>query len=92
MILQAVKLNVWAFTRASDELRNDREFVSQAVKLNGLVLRYLDRELMDREMVFHAVKKYAYVLSFARHFKNDREVVLKQLNIMEWLSNTHLMN
>jgi hypothetical protein len=89
--LQADRAIVWkavcsidggfAFKYASEELRQDREFVLEAVKMDGCALDAASANLKtDREIVFAAVKQNGYALTYAKeHFGGDREMVLSAL-------------
>ena len=56
----------WSLRHASDELKNDREIVLEAVTSKGQVLKYASHELKnDREIVFAAVKSEAEALQYA---------------------------
>ncbi|EFC38683.1 predicted protein [Naegleria gruberi] len=60
-------------------LRNDRKFILEAVKQNGLALEYAN-EIMkrDREIVLKAIQENGLALEYANEtLKKDREIVLK---------------
>ena len=61
---------------APEELKNDREFVLQAVKKDGTALQYASKELQnDREIVMQAVKQNGSALQFAsEELQNDAEL------------------
>ena len=64
---------------ASEQLKNDREFMLEAVKLTGRALYYASEQLKnDREFILEAVKLNGYALAYAsEQFKNDREIVFE---------------
>ena len=77
--LKAVKQNGWALEFASDELKNDREVVLEAVKEKGsagFALEYASEELKnDRKVVLEAIKEYGGALKYASdELKNDPEL------------------
>ena len=63
---------------ASEIFKKDKEFILEAVKLNGLALEYADDNLRkDKEVVLAAVQQNGQALRFASYEKkNDTEVVL----------------
>jgi hypothetical protein len=74
------------------ELRNDRKFVLEMVKLRGVILRYVSEKLKnDREITIEAVKQDSYAIRWiADKFKNDREIALEAVNqdgtALRWMS------
>jgi hypothetical protein len=60
-------------------LKEDREFMLEAVKRNGLTLNWASRELKaDKEIAFEAVKQNGKALYYASdEMKNDKEVVME---------------
>ena len=63
---------------ASEELKNDREFILAAVTQNGLALRYASEELKNnREIVLAAVTQNGWALIDAsEELKGERDIVL----------------
>ena len=63
----------------SENLRTDRTIVLEAVKQNGLALKYASEELRnDRTIVLEALKQYVFALEYAsEELRNDREFVLE---------------
>ena len=64
---------------APEELKNDREFMLQAVKQDGNALLYASKELKnDREIVMEAVKQDGTALQYASaELKGNREIVME---------------
>ncbi|MEI7488669.1 MAG: DUF4116 domain-containing protein [Chryseobacterium sp.] len=70
--------DLYLFSKANNRLRNDKDFVLQAVKQRGVALSFASEDLKnDRDVVLEAVKQNGVALRFASEdLKNDREVVL----------------
>ena len=66
-VLEAIKLyGSDALKYASDELKADKEVVSEAVKNNGLALEYASDELKaDRKIIIEAIKQDDISLQYA---------------------------
>lgn len=69
--------NISLLKYASDELRNDYEFILSAIRENGGVLMYASRDLRNnREIVLAAIEKTNEALRYASdELKNNSEVV-----------------
>ncbi|EFC41494.1 predicted protein [Naegleria gruberi] len=76
--MEAVKQNGGAIEFTSDELKRDREIISEAVRKEGNALLLASEEFRkDRELLIEAVKQYGRALQWApKEFKNDREIDL----------------
>ena len=61
-----------------DKKWSDREFVLEAVRWNGYVLKYASEDLRaDRDVVLEAVRQHGHALEYASdELRADREVVL----------------
>ena len=64
---------------APEEIRRNRSIVLEALKNDGLALRFISTEFKnDREIVLEAVKSSGKALEYASdELKNDREIVLE---------------
>ena len=73
----------FTFQFVSPELKKNREFVLEVLKINGLVLEYVSPEFQaDREVVLEAVKQNGDAFEFAsQKLKENREFVLKAIDI-----------
>ncbi len=61
---------------ASEELKNDKEVVLEAVKTNGFALNDASEELKsDKEIVLEAVKKVGLALGYA---SEELQLAIKQ--------------
>ena len=67
-----------AFCLASASLQADRSFVLDAVKINGLVLQFVNEIFLnDYEIIYEAVKNTAEALAYVSDkFRNKREIIL----------------
>jgi hypothetical protein len=80
--LEIVKQNGWWTLRyASDDLKNNREIVLEAIKQNGLALEYASESFRnDKDVVLEAIKKCYHALCYASDdLKDDKEIVLKAI-------------
>ena len=70
---------VWIIQHASNQLKNDKEVVLEAVKQDNSVLKYVSERLKnEKEVVLEAVKQDGCVLQYlSERLKNDKEVVLE---------------
>ena len=75
---KAAKANWINIKHASEDEKNNREFVLEAVKQRGWNLQYASEDLKnDRHIVLEAVKQRGGNLQYASEdLKNDREIVL----------------
>ena len=75
--------SVGALQFASNERKEDRRIVLEAVKQNGAALQYASAELQgDREIVLEAVKNNAWALRYASlDCKRDRGILLQVIKI-----------
>jgi hypothetical protein len=64
---------------ASEELRNNRAFVLEAVKQNGLELQFASKQFRnDKQVVLEAVKQDGDAIRYAsEQLKNDKDIVLE---------------
>lgn len=71
--------HAFSFQFVSPVLKEDREFVLEMLKINGLVLEYVSPEFQaDRELVLEAVKQNVSALEYASpKLKADREFILE---------------
>ena len=78
------KVDTLVLQYASEELKNDREFVLAAVESDGFSLCLtLEDFKNDREIVFAAVKKRGLALVYASEdLRKDREIVLAAVKNM----------
>jgi hypothetical protein len=69
------------FSAASNDLKNDRTFVSQALKYEGSLLRYVSKDFQeDRDIVMVAVQQDGLALKFASEdLKMDPEITQKAI-------------
>jgi len=80
--IAAITQNAIAFTHASRGLRDNRGFVLDALKANGLALRYVLQEFdkkykNDKEVMLVAVRQNGLALRSApKKFQGDRDVIL----------------
>jgi len=82
-LIEAIKGgDLYALERAPAELRADKKSVLEAVKLDGLAIRFASPELRaDREVVLEAVKEDGHALSWAsEELQADKEIVLETIN------------
>ena len=61
---------------ASDRLRDNKEIILEAVKINGWALKYASPRLKDnKEVVMEAIKNDEFAVMFASdRLKNDRDI------------------
>jgi tetratricopeptide (TPR) repeat protein len=81
ILLYAIKTEPMALKYAANSLKNNREFLIEAVKQNGMALGQidsLDPMKDDREIVLNAVKQngMAYCL-VGKRYRYDREIILE---------------
>ena len=79
LALKAIGFNYKLYEFIDDELKNDRSFILEAVKLKPYyILKHaLDEFKKDKKIVLEAVKLTGYALEFADiSLKKDREIVL----------------
>lgn len=63
---------------ASDELKQDKEFVLEVVRQNGSTLKYTDYFKQDKEVVLEAVRGNGFALEYAaEELRGNKEVVLE---------------
>jgi hypothetical protein len=81
-----VQQHAYSFEFAPLKLRNDREFVMEAVKKNVWVLPWASEKFKaDREIVLEAVRKYSAALKWAsEELRDDKEVVLEAVRGGGW--------
>lgn len=74
--------DLYALERAPAKLQADKKSVLEAVKLDGLAIRFASLELRaDREVVLEAVKEDGHALSWAsEELMADREIVFETIN------------
>ena len=70
------------FRYASEEFRNDKEIVLEAIKYSYNSLKYASSKLRaDREVVLTAVNFNGWAIQYAtQELQNDREIVLEAVN------------
>ena len=80
-IIAALKLDPVSFFELIEKLRCDRELFLEAVKKNGLALRYANPFLReDKELVLEAVRENGLALKYADWiWQNDPDVVLEAI-------------
>ncbi len=73
----------FTFRFVSPELKKNREFVLEVLKINGLVLEYVSPEFQaDPELVLEAVKQNGDAFEFvSQKLKENREFVLEAMDI-----------
>ena len=77
-MLKAIRKSANLLQHASDELRNDKDFIIAAVKANNLAFDFLDSKFKsDKDVVFAAansknITKVKIPSSYQEHFKKDR--------------------
>jgi TPR repeat protein len=78
IFLIAIKQNGLALKYASDDLKNDKEIVKNALEQNGLALKYVSDDLKnDKEIVKKAVEQNGLALEYATdNLKNNLDIVL----------------
>ena len=85
-VSRPVKIKLRFMTTFDDKDRRDRmtttkqlEIIMEAVKQDGLALRYASEQLKnDREFVMEEVKQNWWALYYAsKQLKNDREIVME---------------
>lgn len=64
LMLFGIVQNESLFQFAGLALKNDRDFILQAVKKNGLVLKYVAPEKKDREIILAAIKENPKAIAF----------------------------
>eukprot|EP00971_Amphidinium_carterae_P192168 3812887-Amphidinium_carterae.1 len=64
---------------AAEELRGDRDFMMEAVRVEGCALQYAAEELQgDRDLVREAVRADGFTLKYAtEEFRGDRDLVME---------------
>lgn len=79
VVMAAIQCNGQSLQYVSDELRNDKEVVLQAIfHPNPNILKYVSNELKDdKEVVMIGVKNGAALQYASNRLKDDKEVVLK---------------
>ena len=79
LVRAAVKENGDALLYASEELKNDPQFVLDAVKQNGYALQYVSEEFKNNpKIVLEAVKQQGNALQYAsEQLKNDPQIALE---------------
>ena len=77
-------LNPFAISGAAEELKGDRETVMEAVRQDGLALKYATEELKgDREIVLAAVSQDGRALRHAtEELKGDVEMMGNVITVM----------
>lgn len=93
-VLKVVKADGWTLEHASDELKNDREVVLEAVMKDAEApeffgqcsLAYASTSLRaDREVVLESVKENGLALEFASDdLRNNRKIVFKAIANTHW--------
>lgn len=90
-VLETVKISGASLKYASEELRNDKEVVLEAVRQKGdywteCALEYASEGLKnDKEVVIEAVKKNGGALEYASEkLRDDKFFVLEAVNHMGW--------
>ena len=77
--LKIVQQAEYKFKDISSDFKKDRNFVLEAVKLNGLILGWVGKKFSrDKEIVLEAVKENGYTLRNAdENLKKDKDIVLE---------------
>lgn len=80
-LLEAIGYNAHSATTlkfASEELRNDKDFVLKAIRRNEYALRYASERLRDnKDFILEAVKQSGFNLKYAsERLKHDKEIIL----------------
>ncbi len=72
-----IKYSTLQFKNATQQLRNNKQFILKLVSIDGDTLDYASKHLKkDRQVVLAAIKQYIYALRFAdKSFKKDRETI-----------------
>ncbi len=79
VVLTSIEQNVESFQFASEDLRNDEEFMSQMVKHNREALKWIGEELNDdKGFILECMKEhYGMALEHASpKWRDDEDVVL----------------
>lgn len=82
-MLEAIKNKAWwVVAYASDRLHSKKDFMLQAVKLNGQLLYYASQELRDdKDVVCEAVKQKWLIVKYAsKRLRGDKDIALIVLN------------
>ena len=81
--LKRIREDASAIESVSDALRNDRDFILEAVRVNGLALRHASADLRDdRDFVLEAAQVNSLALGGASDaLRNDRDFVLEAVRV-----------
>ena len=67
IVLNFIKNNAKEFREVSEELKNNQNFILDAVKQNGLVLQYVQNEIITENIILEAVKQNGLVLQYVQN-------------------------
>lgn len=75
-----------AFKMASDDLRNNKDYVGEIVKRNGMALEYAAAVLKDNDqIVLNAVTNQGSALQFAsERLRDNKDIVLKAIEKIDY--------
>ena len=70
----------------SEELRNNKDFILDAVKFDGKALEWVSEELKnDKDVVLKAIENYPIVIQYASdELRNDKEIILRVTEQYPW--------
>ena len=84
IVLQAIEnKDIWCLAYVDTELRNDKEFMLQAIEKDSSCIGYSSNELLnDREFMIEVIKKNPRCINFAsKSLHNDKEFMLQAIKI-----------
>ena len=75
--------NFDAFQYASKQLKHDRSFIIEAIKLDGLCIKHLSHEFKnDRTIVLHAIAQNSDAFQYAsKQLKHDRSFIIEAIRL-----------